>query len=127
MRAQIEDQRIKHSRRELELHEFGASFLRSLKVFGSRAPCLLMALNACACKRAIEAKRRAASSGSGPVSTASSLSSSSSVSSSRSDSLPLRRFQAWSVLRLSDDVRRIGIDETDDEVDQARLATLTGS
>ena len=75
----------------------------------------------------MEAKRVAASIGSGPVSTASSsLSSASSVSSSSSAFSGGRDHfhQLGRVLRLRDDVRRVRIDEADDHVDQARLAGL---
>ena len=76
------------------------------------------------CSLASDAKRRAASSGSGPVSTASSSSPSSpssvsSVSSASSTSFHLRR-----VLRLRDHVGRVRVDEADDHVDEAALAGL---
>ena len=75
----------------------------------------------------MQAKRAAASSGSGPVSTASSSPSSASSPSSSSSGL-LRRagdqLHLGRVLRLGDDVGRVRIDEADDHVDQARLAGL---
>ena len=99
--------------------------LRARTIFGSRALFAVASpLPTVLCRRAIVAKRRAVSSGSGPVSIASS---SSSAPSSPFLVLGLARFLAYHglrVVRLRDLVRRVRVEEADDEVGDAALARL---
>ena len=73
----------------------------------------------------MELNRFAASSGSGPVSMASSSSSPSDLVVVVGGLFALQRHHLR-ILRLCDLIRRIRIDEADDDVDQAHLAGLDG-
>ena len=124
VQAQLLDQRFEHARRQLQFHELGGglgALLERLRILGAQ---LGDAGHALTCSFASEVKRRAASSGSGPVSTASSVSPSPSASSVSVSAVSSTSSILVGILRLRDDVRRVGIDEADDHVDQAALAGL---
>ena len=126
--AQVADERLEHARRQLELHELVGELLADLERLRILRAHLLDVRERIRQILATAAKRRAASSGSGPVSTASS----SSPRRRFPRSLRLRSFlrhrrreiHLGGVLRLRDDVRRVRVDEPDDDVDQARAAGL---
>ena len=96
-----------------------------MNVFGSRAPSLAIALNACTCSCAIEAKRRRGflRIGAG-VDCLFAVIAVLGLLFALGFGFRLDDFKLGRVLRLSDDVGRVRIDEADDDVDEPRLAGL---